>query len=76
MGDVMKARRERVYVLPGNHESASDIANFCGRFGFLYFYGATGRDRRRVRFAGLGHFRPSLPSTLPANTAKMESPSV
>ena len=28
MGEVMKGRGDGVYVLPGNHESASDIAAF------------------------------------------------
>jgi Icc-related predicted phosphoesterase len=54
MGDVMKGRRDRVYVLPGNHESASDIAEFCERFGFVDFHGATA-EIGGVRFAGLGY---------------------
>jgi len=54
MGEVMKRRRERVCVLPGNHESASDIAGFCERFGFIDFHGATA-EIGGVRFAGLGY---------------------
>jgi uncharacterized protein len=54
MGEVMKSRRGRVYVLPGNHESASDIAAFCERFGFVDFHGATA-EIGGVRFAGLGY---------------------
>jgi len=54
MGEVMKPRHERVYVLPGNHESASDIAIFCERFGFVDFHGATA-EIGGVRFAGLGY---------------------
>jgi len=54
MGEVMKRRRERVRVLPGNHESASDIAGFCERFGFIDFHGATA-EIGGVRFAGLGY---------------------
>src|ERR1035441_8108924 len=53
-GGVMKTRRERVYVLPGNHESASDIAAFCERFEFVDFHGATA-EIGGVRFAGLGY---------------------
>jgi Icc-related predicted phosphoesterase len=53
MGEVMKRRRERVYVLPGNHESAADIATFCERFGFVDFHGAAA-EIGGVRFAGLG----------------------
>ena len=54
MGELMKGRADRVYVLPGNHESASDIAAFCERFGFVDFHGATG-EIGGVRFAGLGY---------------------
>src|SRR5512141_3110223 len=54
MGEAMKSRRERVYVLPGNHESSNDIAAFCERFGFIDFHGATA-EIRGVRFAGLGY---------------------
>jgi len=54
MGEAMKHRRERVYVLPGNHESASDIGAFCERFGFVDFHGATA-EIGGVRFAGLGY---------------------
>ena len=54
MGEIMKPRRERVYVLPGNHESANDIAKFCERFGFVDFHGAT-TEIGGVRFAGLGY---------------------
>jgi Icc-related predicted phosphoesterase len=54
MGELMKSRAGRVYVLPGNHESASDIAAFCGRFGFVDFHGATA-EIGGVRFAGLGY---------------------
>jgi uncharacterized protein len=54
MGEIMKERRDRVYVMPGNHESASDIAAFCERFGFVDFHGATA-EIGGVRFAGLGY---------------------
>ncbi|MEO8050198.1 MAG: metallophosphoesterase [Acidobacteriota bacterium] len=54
MGELMKSRAGRVYVLPGNHESASDIGAFCERFGFVDFHGATA-EIGGVRFAGLGY---------------------
>ena len=47
MGEVMKPRRERVYVLPGNHESASDIAEILRALRFRRFPRRDGRDRRR-----------------------------
>jgi Icc-related predicted phosphoesterase len=54
MGDVMKPRAGRVYVMPGNHESAQDIEAFCREFGFVNFHGATA-EIGGVRFAGLGY---------------------
>src|SRR5258707_15861593 len=53
MGELMKSRAERVYVLPGNHESAGDIAAFWGGFGFVGFHGGTGEDGGGG-FGGLG----------------------
>lgn len=58
MGDVMRARAGRVYVLPGNHESAKDIESFCAAFGFVNFHGATA-EIGGVRFAGLGYSSPT-----------------
>jgi Icc-related predicted phosphoesterase len=54
MGAVMRGRKDRVYVLPGNHESASDIAGFCERFGFRDFHGARA-EIGGAHFAGLGY---------------------
>ncbi len=54
MGEVLKERGDRVYVLPGNHESAGDITAFCERFGFVDFHGAMA-EIGGVRFAGLGY---------------------
>lgn len=39
MGPILKKRGPQVYVLPGNHESASDIAHFCDRYGLHDFHG-------------------------------------
>src|ERR1700687_5294267 len=54
MGELMKRRAERVYVLPGNHESADDISAFCTRFGFSDFHGGT-MEISGVQVAGLGY---------------------
>src|SRR5438270_2572983 len=54
MGEVMKPRADRVYVMPGNHESAQEIDSFCREFGFVNFHGATA-EIGGVRFAGLGY---------------------
>jgi Icc-related predicted phosphoesterase len=54
MGEILKPRAERMYVMPGNHESDKDIEAFCGRFGFKNFHGETA-EIGGVRFAGLGY---------------------
>ena len=58
MGELMQARGERVFVMPGNHESARDIEAFCAQFGFVNFHGATA-EIGGVRFAGLGYSAPT-----------------
>ena len=58
MGEILKRRADRVYVLPGNHESEKDIAAFCGRYGFVDFHGAT-IDIAGVHIAGLGYSSPT-----------------
>ena len=54
MGEILKRRAGRMYVMPGNHESESNIATFCERHGFVNFHGAM-TEISGVRFAGLGY---------------------
>ena len=54
LGEIMTRRAGRIYVMPGNHESESDIAAFCTRHGFINFHGETA-EIGGVRFAGLGY---------------------
>ena len=58
MGEVMKPRRERVYVLPGNHESADQVAGMCARYGLHNFH-----ERHfqvgKWSVAGLGYSSPT-----------------
>jgi Icc-related predicted phosphoesterase len=54
MAEILKRRVGRMYVMPGNHESESDIAGFCARNGFVNFHGAMA-EIGGVRFAGLGY---------------------
>jgi Icc-related predicted phosphoesterase len=58
MGEIMKPRGERVYVLPGNHESEADIAAFCSRHGFVNFHGGT-LELPGGRVVGLGYSSPT-----------------
>ncbi len=58
MGEIMKPRAERMYVLPGNHESEQDIDRLCTRFGFVSFHGGK-LETAGVHIAGLGYSNPT-----------------
>src|SRR6202451_3217259 len=58
MGEIMKRRAERVYVLPGNHESEKDIQDFCARYALHDFHGGT-LAVGDVHIAGLGYSSPT-----------------
>jgi Icc-related predicted phosphoesterase len=58
MGEILKKRADRMYVIPGNHESARQITDLCGRFGLHDFHG------RRIEIGGfhvigLGYSNPT-----------------
>jgi Icc-related predicted phosphoesterase len=57
-GKIMQPRGERVYVLPGNHESATQIAEFCAQFGFHNFHEQTVHIGKH-HVAGLGYSSPT-----------------
>lgn len=48
-GRLLQAYGERVWVIPGNHESAADIQELCARFGLVDFH-------RKVRELGATHW--------------------
>jgi Icc-related predicted phosphoesterase len=58
MAEPMKRRSDRVYVLPGNHESEKNIADFCERHGFVNFHGGT-LEIGGTQVAGLGYSTPT-----------------
>jgi len=57
-GEILQSRSDRVYVLPGNHESADQVANMCARFGLHDFH-----ERHfqvgKWQVAGLGYSNPT-----------------
>ncbi len=58
IGPVLGRRARRVYVLPGNHESESDIERMCARYELVNFHG------EQVEIgghwvAGLGYSNPT-----------------
>lgn len=57
-GEVLKTRAGKVWVLPGNHESANQIAHLCRKYGLYDFHGQTTRMGGR-QVAGLGYSNPT-----------------
>lgn len=70
MAEAMKPRADRMYVIPGNHESESDIAAFCQRHGFVNFHGGT-LDVAGLHIAGLGYSSPT-PFNTPGEYSEAE----
>jgi hypothetical protein len=70
MAAPMKNKADRVYVLPGNHESGSDIASFCARHGFRDFHGGT-FELGGMHIAGLGYSTPT-PFDTPGEVSEEE----
>jgi len=70
MAGPMLPKAEKVYVLPGNHESESDIADFCARHGFHNFHGQQ-IEVEGVHVAGLGYSSPT-PFATPGEYSEKE----
>src|SRR5436309_6670960 len=54
MAELMKPRADRMWMLPGNHESAADIEGLCARHGFRDLHGQS-FELGGWRVAGLGY---------------------
>jgi len=70
IAEPMKRRAGSVYVLPGNHESERDIAEFCERHGFVNFHGGT-MAIGDTQVAGLGYSTPT-PFDTPGEYSEQE----
>lgn len=57
-GRILQRRGERVYVLPGNHESAELTARMCVRYGLNDFHGRH-FQAGKWHVAGLGYSTPT-----------------
>ena len=57
-GPLLQKFGERVWVIPGNHESAGDNEEFCARFGLVDFHRQT-RQIGATHWAGLGYSNPT-----------------
>ena len=69
-GRILEPRAGRVYILPGNHESAEQITAFCQQFGFHDFHGQTLHIGRH-HVAGLGYSSPT-PFNTPGEYSEAE----
>jgi Icc-related predicted phosphoesterase len=57
-GEILAKRGDKVYVLPGNHESAEQVAAMCARFG-LHDFHRRHMEIGRWHVAGLGYSSPT-----------------
>jgi len=57
-GEVLKAKGENVWVLPGNHESSEENRRFCLKFGLRDIHDEL-FEVGGVWFGGLGHSSPT-----------------
>ena len=57
-GETLRPLGGKLWALPGNHETADQIAEFCAKFGFNDFHGRT-FEHDGWRFAGLGYSNPT-----------------
>jgi Icc-related predicted phosphoesterase len=69
-GEVMKAKAEKVLVLPGNHESVRDIGLFCEKFKFRNFHEQS-FEADGFQVAGLGYSNPT-PFNTPGEYSEAE----
>ena len=53
-GAALEPLGEKLWVLPGNHETHDDIRQFCQRFGFVDFHRRV-LQAKRTPWAGLGY---------------------
>jgi uncharacterized protein len=69
-GEILSARGDRVYVLPGNHESAEQVASMCARHGLHDLHGRH-FQAGRWHVAGLGYSNPT-PFSTPGEYSEMQ----
>jgi Icc-related predicted phosphoesterase len=57
-GEILQSRGEKVYVLPGNHESADQVSGMCARYGLHNFH-ERHFQAGKWNIAGLGYSNPT-----------------
>ncbi|MDP9169102.1 MAG: metallophosphoesterase [Acidobacteriota bacterium] len=58
MGEILKQRADRMYVIPGNHESAEQITALCEKFSLHDFHGGQ-IQIGDFQVTGLGYSNPT-----------------
>jgi len=58
MAELLKPHADKMYLLPGNHESEADIDRVCQQFGFRSLH-ARSIEVDGVHIAGLGYSSPT-----------------
>jgi uncharacterized protein len=69
-GEILQSRGDRVYVLPGNHESAGQVAAMCARYR-LHDFHARHIQVGKWNVAGLGYSNPT-PFNTPGESSEPE----
>jgi hypothetical protein len=70
MGEILKRRADRMYVIPGNAESAEQITALCAKFGFHDFHGGHVQVGG-FEVVGLGYSNPT-PFDTPGEVSEEE----
>jgi len=58
LAPILARRAEKMWILPGNHEHATQIEAYCERYGFQTLHGKS-LTINGVHLAGLGHSNPT-----------------
>lgn len=74
IGPLLQRRAGRMFVIPGNHESESDVKSMCSRYGLSNFHGRSmevSGDAGAYRIGGLGYSNPT-PFNTPGEYTEQE----
>lgn len=58
MAEIMRPRADKMYVIPGNHESEADIVRMCSDYGFTNLHGKS-IEAGGAHIAALGYSSPT-----------------
>jgi uncharacterized protein len=58
MGEILQKRGDRVYIIPGNHETAQQVTDLCERYGLNDFHGKQ-LELDGFHVIGLGYSNPT-----------------